>query len=261
MNRKGQKMIYVRSLLFNILFYVTLGVGCAFGSVVGVFSRKATIPMWNRFWMPLCLSYLKICGIKIEIRGRENIKQENAIYAVKHQSALETYCLSSYITKATFILKKELTYIPLFGWAQYFYGMIPVDRSAGGATLKKMLKAAKDRMKSGRPIIIFPEGTRTKPGLTTEYKPGLVFLYQNMNVPVIPVALNTGLFWQKNSFLRHPGTIIIDFLPPMEAGLDKKHFMAELQKRIEDRCAAINAESIKKYPEAAKMTAQKEGNK
>lgn len=243
-------MIYLRSLIFNILFYTTLGIGCICGSVVGLFSRKATVPMWNYFWMPLCCSYLKICGLKIEIRGRENIRQEGVIYAVKHQSAIETYCLSSYITKATFILKKELTYIPLFGWAQHFYGMIAVDRAAGGATLKKLLKEARDRIKQGRPIIIFPEGTRTKPGLTTEYKPGLVFLYQNLNVPVIPVALNTGLFWEKNSFLRHPGKIIIEFMEPLPMGLEKKEFMQELQSRIEAKCTELNAESVKNYPDA-----------
>lgn len=241
-------MIFLRSLLFNILFYSTLAVSCAIGSVVGLFSRKATIPLWNHILMPICCSYLKICGIKIEIRGKEYMKQEGVIYAAKHQSAIETYCLSSYITKATFILKKELTYIPIFGWAQHFYGMIAVNRSAGGATLKKLLKEAKDRMSKGRPIIIFPEGTRTKPGLTTEYKPGLVFLYQNMNVPVVPVALNTGLFWAKNSFLRYPGTIIIEFLEPMPLGMEKKEFMTELQKRIESKCAELNVESAKKYP-------------
>lgn len=246
-------MIYIRSLLFNILFYTTLALGCVATSIVGVFSRNATIPMWNFFFMPLCCSYMRICGLKIEIRGRENIRQEGVIYASKHQSAIETYCLSSYITKATFILKKELTYIPIFGWAQYFYGMIAVDRSAGGATLKRLLKEAKNRINNGRPIIIFPEGTRTKPGLTTEYKPGLVFLYQNLNVPVVPVALNTGLFWQKNSFLRFPGTIIIEFMEPIAPGMDKKEFMTELQKRIEAKCAELNAESAKKYPEAQKI--------
>lgn len=246
-------MIYLRSLLFNVLFYTTLALGCVIGSIVGVFSKKATIPMWNFFLMPICCSYLKICGIKIEIRGREHLKQEGVIYAAKHQSAIETYCLSSYITKATFILKKELTYIPIFGWAQHFYGMIAVDRTAGGATLKKLLKEAKDRMKKGRPIIIFPEGTRTKPGLTTQYKPGLVFLYQNLNVPVVPVALNTGLFWAKNSFLRYPGTIIIEFMEAMPLGLDKKVFMEELQQRIENKCAELNAESAKKFPHVQKI--------
>lgn len=204
----------------------------------------------------MCCSLLKICGIHIEIRGKEYIRQEGVIYASKHQSALETYCLSSYITKAVFILKKELTYVPLFGWAQHLYGMIAVNRAAGGATLKKLLHDAKDRMKQGRPIIIFPEGTRTKPGKTTEYKPGLVFLYQNLNVPVIPVAINTGLFWAKNSFLRYPGKIIIEFLPPLPTGMEKKEFMTELKKHIEDKCAELNRESAENYPHAKQLLQQ-----
>lgn len=204
--------------------------------------------------MPFILWNLKlIAGMEIEIRGKEYMKQEGVLYASKHESALETYCLSSYITKLVFVLKKELTYIPLFGWAQYFYGMIPVNRSAGGAAMKNMLKAAKNRLDDKRPIIIFPEGTRVKPGTINGYKPGLLFIAQNLNVPVIPVALNTGLFWQKNSFLRHPGKVIIEFMEPMPTDLDKKDFMAELQKRIENKCAELNAETIKNYPQAAKL--------
>lgn len=243
-------MLYIRSLIFNILFFFTLAFGCIIGTIIGLFSRKATIPFWNKIWMPLCCSFLKICGISIEIRGKEYIRQEGVIYAIKHQSSLETYCLSSYITKAVFILKKELTYVPLFGWAQHLYGMIAVNRAAGGATLKKLLHDAKDRMQQGRPIIIFPEGTRTKPGKTTDYKPGLVFLYQNLNVPVIPVAVNTGLFWAKNSFLRYPGKVVIEFLPPLPLNMDKKEFMAQLKEKIEDKCAQLNQESAAKYPHA-----------
>ncbi len=243
-------MLYIRSLIFNILFFFTLAFGCIIGTIIGLFSRKATIPFWNKIWMPLCCSFLKICGISIEIRGKEYIRQEGVIYAIKHQSSLETYCLSSYITKAVFILKKELTYVPLFGWAQHLYGMIAVNRAAGGVTLKKLLHDAKDRMQQGRPIIIFPEGTRTKPGKTTDYKPGLVFLYQNLNVPVIPVAVNTGLFWAKNSFLRYPGKVVIEFLPPLPLNMDKKEFMAQLKEKIEDKCAQLNQESAAKYPHA-----------
>ena len=119
--------------------------------------------------------------------------------------------------------------------------------------MKNMLKAAKNRVDDKRPIIIFPEGTRVKPGTINGYKPGLLFIAQNLNVPVIPVALNTGLFWQKNSFLRHPGKVIIEFMEPMPTDLDKKDFMAELQKRIENKCAELNAETIKNYPQAAKL--------
>lgn len=243
-------MLYIRSFVFNIICYSTLALGCLLTSVIGIFSRKITIPMWNYIILPFLLLALKyIAGIEIEIRGKQFIRQDGVLYAGKHESALETYFLSAYIKKLVFVLKKELTYVPLFGWAQYFYGMIPVDRSAGGAAMKNLLKQAKDRISKGRPILIFPEGTRVQPGTVKGYKPGLLFLAQNLNVPVIPVALNTGLFWQKNSFLRHKGKVIIEFMEPMPFIEDKKEFMAELQNRIEKKCQELNLETIKNYPE------------
>lgn len=251
-------MIYIRSLLANLGVFGSILSGCIITSVIGLFSPQTTVKLWNYVFMPLAMFFLRFfAGIKIEIRGQENIRQEGVIYASKHESSLETYCLSTYIKKAVFILKKELTYIPIFGWAQYFYGMIPVNRSGGGAALKMLLKEAKVRMKNGRPIIIFPEGTRCKPGTTKGYKPGLMFIAEHLKTPVIPVALNTGFFWAKNSFLRYPGKAIIEFMPPMPAIADKKEFMFELEKRIEGKCAELNAETIKNYPYVAKNAGKK----
>lgn len=146
-----------------------------------------------------------------------------------------------------FILKKELTYIPIFGWAQHFYGMIPVNRAAGGSAMKAMMKEAKDRMSKGRPIIIFPEGTRCKPGTTKGYKPGLLFIAEQLKAPVIPVALNTGLFWAKfvsavsgQGYHRIYGT---------DAGdCRQKGIYGRAGKRIEGKCAELNAETLKNYP-------------
>lgn len=242
-------MIYIRSLIFNILCYGIILIGAIPTSLIGLFYPKATIKIWNYGFQRFSRWCLKvICGLDIEIRGQEYMQQSNVIYACKHQSAMETYYLTTYLTKGVFILKRELHFIPLFGWASHFYGMIPVNRSAGSSAMKKMLVEAKKRVKDGRPILIFPEGTRTKPETTTQYKPGVAFLYQNLNLPVIPVAMNTGLFWQKNSFLRHPGKVIIEFMPPMQPGMEKKEFMTELQKRIEDKCEELNQETFKKYP-------------
>ncbi len=242
-------MIYIRSTLANIFVYGCLLFGCVVSSLMGLFSRKSTVYFWNYFMIPVTMFFLRLfAGLKIEIRGKEFMKQEGVIYASKHESALETYCMSMFIKKAVFILKKELTYIPIFGWAQHFYGMIPVNRAAGGSAMKGMMKEAKDRMSKGRPIIIFPEGTRCKPGTTKGYKPGLLFIAEQLDAPVIPVALTTGLFWAKNSFLRYPGTAVIEFMEPMKAGADKKAFMAELEKRIEAKCAELNKEALEKYP-------------
>lgn len=245
-------MLFLRSLIFNIAAYTTLLIGCIVTSVVGVVSPKTTIKIWNYGFIPFLILLLKyLAGIKIEIRGRQYLQQQDVIYAGKHESALETYILTNYLKRATFILKKELTYIPIFGWAQYFYGMIPVDRSAGSTAMKNMLRHAKERVNNKRPIIIFPEGTRRKPGAEPIYKPGVVLLYQHLNLPVVPMATNTGFFWAKSSFLRHSGTVIFEFMEPIPAGLNKQEFMVELQNRIETKCAELNAETIKNYPAVA----------
>lgn len=242
-------MIFIRSLLFNIVGYGSLAVGCVLNTIIGIFSQKAIMKIWNYGFIPFFAWSLRyIAGIKIEIRGRQYLEQENAIYAGKHESAMETYVMTSIIKRGTFVLKKELTYIPLFGWAQALYGMIPINRSAGSAAMKDMLRKAQKMKEDKRPIIIFPEGTRRQPGQEPVYKPGVALLYQHLDLPVIPFATNTGLFWKKSSFLRYPGTVVFEFMEPLPAGLDKKHFMEELQNRIETKCAELNAEAIKNYP-------------
>lgn len=247
-------MLYLRSLIFNIVGYSVLIMGCITNSIIGAFSQKATIKSWNYVFIPLLVYSMRyLAGIKIEIRGQQYIKQNGVIYAGKHESAMETYTLTNWLKRATFILKKELTYIPVFGWAQKFYGMIPVDRSAGSRAMKEMLRHAQDRVNQGRPIIIFPEGTRKQPGQPSDYKPGVALLYQHLNLPVVPIATNTGLFWRKSSFLRYPGTVIFEFMEPIPCGLSKQEFMTELEHRIETKCKELNEESIKKYPYTQKQ--------
>ena len=247
-------MIYIRSLISNIFFYSAVALMCITLCVLFFLPQKYLVRICNNFFIPLYIIILKyIGGISIEVRGKEHIRQDGVIYAIKHQSALETYVFTSIVKRGVFILKKELTYIPIFGWAQALYGMININRSSGGAAMKRMLKEAKDAIKNSRPILICPEGTRTKPGTKTMYKPGLLFIVDSLKVPVIPVALNTGLFWEKNSFLRHKGTVVIEFLEPMPNNLDKKTFMSELEGRIENKCKELNEEAIKKYPDAKKI--------
>lgn len=250
-------MLYLRSLLTNVFVYGTIALGCIISSIVGVFSRRAVNYMWDYMIMPPALFFMKIFGgIKIEYRGLENLRQKDVIYASKHESALETYCFNTVINNIVFVLKKELTYIPIFGWAQYFYGTIPVDRKAGGAAMRKMLHAAENMVKKGRPIMIFPEGTRCIPGTTKGYKAGPYLLAKQLKLPVIPVALNTGFFWAKNSFLRYSGTVVIEFMPPISAeGKSSAEFMNELEGIIEGKCAELNLETAGKYEHAKKMLA------
>ena len=244
-------MIYVRSLIFNILFYSLIAIGCAIICLTFFMPKKWFVILFSYGVLPLGKLLLRIiCGLKIEVRGLENINQDKALYAIKHQSALDTYCITSIVKNAVMVLKKELTYIPVFGWAQAIYGLISVDRGNGSTAMKKMLKDAKSRVEKNRPIIIFPEGTRTKPGTKTAYKPGIYFIANGLNVPVIPVALNTGLFWEKHSFLRHKGKVVIEFLPKMQDNLNKQEFMEKLEDVIESKCKELNAEAIKNYPAA-----------
>ncbi len=250
-------MLFIRSLVFNIVCYSIIALGCITNSILGLFSRPATIKSWNHVFLPAVrLAMRFIAGITVEIRGQQYINQESGIYAGKHESAVETYILTNYLTRATMVMKKELTYIPIFGWAQAFYGLIPINRSAGAAAMKDMLRHAKEMIIKKRPIIIFPEGTRRHPAQEPSYKPGVALLYQHLDLPVTPIACNTGFFWAKNSFLRHPGKIIFEFMPPIPTGLNKQEFMSRLQTELEQKCAELNQETIKAYPHLKKMMAQ-----
>lgn len=244
-------MIYIRSLFANIFFFGTLLIGCIFSPIIALGPHRWSIVWWDKIMMPTCFFFMKLfAGLDIEFRGREHIADEPVLYACKHESSLETYAFTQAVPTTSYVLKKELTYIPFFGWSQYFYGMIPIDRSAGSAAMKSMLKGIESKIKENRPVIVFPEGTRCRPGTTKGYKSGFLFAAENLNLKIIPVALNTGLFWTKCSFLRYPGTAVFEFLEPMSfrKGMDKKEFMAELEKRIEDKCAELNREAVEKYP-------------
>lgn len=233
--------VFLRSLIANLWFYPAQAVGFSVVILVGIFSRRACVVAWDKFLHPIIWKVmLFLCGIKIEVKGKEFV-QPGYIFASKHESAFETYAYTAIIPNSVFVLKKELTYIPLFGWGQALYGMIAVDRGAGGKAMRSMLREAKKRVAEGRKIIIFPEGTRCKHGQVKGYKSGILFLAEELNMPVVPAALNTGLHWAKSSFLRYPGTVTFEFMPPMriEEFSGKKEFMAELEKRIESKCAEL----------------------
>ena len=233
--------LILRSTIANLYFYPSLMLGFAIAISVGIFSRKKMVSLWDNHLHPIIFKpMLKLCGIEIEVRGKEYIKP-GFIFASKHESAFETYAYTGIIKNSVFVLKKELTYIPLFGWGQALYGMIPIDRGAGAKAMKGMLKEAKDRVKKGRNIIIFPEGTRCKHLQVKGYKSGIVFLAEGLDMPIVPVALNSDLCWSKASFIRRPGKVIFEFLPPMRVSdyKNKKEFMEALQDKIETTCQKI----------------------
>lgn len=236
-------MKLIRSLLFNIYYILTTLFFCLTGLLAGILPRQ--VRSFNaRLWGKSLLFGLRwLAGIKCEVRGRENLPADGRyIVASKHQSALETIAFHAILPSPAYILKKELLYIPLFGWNLLLTGCVAIDRSSGTKAMRSILQGSEKRLEENRPVIIFPEGTRTAPGATTHYNPGVGLLYEKCGVPVIPTALNSGYFWRKKAFMKEPGTIIVEFLPPMPQGLDKRAFIAELQNRIEDACKKIKPE-------------------
>ncbi|MCI5049796.1 MAG: 1-acyl-sn-glycerol-3-phosphate acyltransferase [Rickettsiales bacterium] len=178
-----------------------------------------------------------ICGLKCEVRGREHMPEGSAIFASKHQSSYDTFILWKLLRGPVFILKKELLRIPIYGWYLAMSELIAIDRKAGAKMLPLVVEQAKKRVINGRKLVIFPEGTRRKPGEPPKYRMGgLKALYAALNIPIVPVALNTGVFWPKGQFSKPSGTIIIEFLPAIEAGLES----GEMEKQVE---AAIEGAS------------------
>lgn len=167
------------------------------------------------------------------------------LVAAKHQSFWETFALLHLFDDPTFILKRELTWIPVFGWLMAKAGMIAIDRRAGKDALPTMTAALHEALAAGRQVIIFPEGTRRPPGAEPDYKLGIVFLYLEGEVPCLPVALNSGLCWARRGFLRYPGTIRVQFLDPIPPGLNRRVFFKRLRADIETATAALLAESAR----------------
>lgn len=226
-------MTALRSLLFNIFFFGWTMLAPILFAPLFLLSSKASLSS-GAPWANGVLWLLKICcGIRHEIRGAQHISDTPVIYASKHQSAWETVAFLTLLKHPAYVLKRELLRIPLWGWYLWRMKMIAIDRAAGASSLKKMVKQAKAAVADGRPIVIFPEGTRTRPGSTARYHPGTAALYGFLRLPVVPVALNSGLYWGKNSFLKRPGKIVVEFLPPIPAGLPNEEFSARLQQTIE----------------------------
>jgi len=238
-------MTTLRSLLFNFLFALWTGLIFVLSLPTLVLPRGAVWWMGG-LWVRGALLLLRaIVGLGHRVRGAEHRVAGPAIYAAKHQSAWDTLVFPLLLDKPAYVLKQELIRVPLFGSYLKQCGMIPVDRQGGGAALKRMLKAARAAVAQGRSILIYPEGTRTPPGERRPYHPGVAALYGDLGVPVVPVALNSGLFWGRRAFRKRPGTITIEFLPAIPPGLPRREFMQELQARMEGASERLVAADIR----------------
>ena len=237
-----------RSLLFNLLFYVTTTLFVVLGSPLLFAPRRwamAALAVHSRFELWL----LKlIVGTKLEVRGAEKLPKGPCLVASKHQSAWETFALMPLFRDPALLMKRELFWIPFHGWFSRKFEMIPVDRDKGPAALRRMLREARKRVADRREIIIFPEGTRRPTGAPPDYKTGVILLYEALGIPCVPVALNSGVFWPRRSLERRPGTIVVEFLDTIPPGLPKAEFLARLTEAIETASARLLAEAKAKEP-------------
>lgn len=240
-------MIWIRSILFNVAFYVNLALFLVLGSIFYVTPRKWSIEALKT-WARVSLWLLKvIAGIDMEVRGREHIPIGPALVAGKHQSTWETFAIIPLFADPAMVLKHELVFIPFFGWFIPKFKMIPVERGSGTKALKRMLAAALEALRMGRQILIFPEGTRRPPGTPPDYKPGAAALYLKLGIPCIPFALNSGVYWPRRKFLRYPGTIVIEFLPPLPPKLPRNEFSTRLIESIETATDKLVSEARRAY--------------
>ena len=249
-------MIAARSLLFNLLFYLVLVVLMIGGLPAVLFGRNGVFAL-ARLWGAISVWLLRVvCGLRLEYRGLENIPKGGVLIAVKHQSFLETFALLKYAPDFAIILKRQLTYVPLFGMYLIVSQQIAIDRGRGRQALQQIETAAKPILAAGRQVFIYPEGTRRPPAAPPKYKQGITALYLGTGAPCLPVAVNTGLFWRRRSFLRRPGVAVIEYLPVIPPGLDRAAFSEKLQSSIEAACARLNAEAVREDPSLGALLAE-----
>jgi 1-acyl-sn-glycerol-3-phosphate acyltransferase len=222
-------MILLRALAFNAYFF---GLTTILG-VVGLFVRilaRRHIFGFARFWAGLVVGGARvICDIKVVVTGLETLPPGAALLASQHQSAFDTLVWMGLVPAPSYVVKQELTRIPLFGPLLAPAGMIPIDRRAGAAAMRGLLRAARQAQKSGRQLIIFPEGTRVAPGDRVPLQPGIAALAMHMDLPVIPVATDSGLRWGKRAFMKYPGTIHIAVGRPIPAGTARSGLLASIE--------------------------------
>jgi 1-acyl-sn-glycerol-3-phosphate acyltransferase len=241
-------MVFLRSAVFHALFY-TVTIGLMLVGFPYVFRPRRDMLELPKLWGRVSLFLLEhICGLTVEFRGVEHIPPGAAIIAAKHQSFLETFAMPTQLGDFTYVLKRELLKIPLFGWYLQAAEQVAIDRSRRTNALTQIAKEARKVLTQGRQIVIFPEGTRKAVGAAPDYKAGVALVQAEALAPCIPVALNTGLFWPRSGFLRRPGRAVIEFLEPIPPGLERKAFMSLLQERIETASGRLVAEALARDP-------------
>ena len=224
-------MSLLRTLLFTLVFYPLSVVAVLMALVAALIGKRplsAVVHAWVGFHR-LCARFL--LGIRSRVEGE--VPSGAVLIAAKHQSMFETVEMVAILDRPAVVLKRELADLPGWGRAAQLYGVIPVDRAGGATALRRMMKAADEAISEGRPIVIFPEGTRVPPGEQPPLQSGFAGLYRALKLPVVPVALDSGRLWPRRRFGKRAGTVTIRFGERIPAGLPR----AEIEKRVHD---AIN---------------------
>jgi 1-acyl-sn-glycerol-3-phosphate acyltransferase len=231
-------MKLLRSIVFVIWLYGAMAV---IGVVMWPFVLADDRHVWTalRTWGRTTIWGLRwIVGARVAFEGLEHLPEGGALIAMKHQSMLDTIAPALFLPKPVFVFKAELGNTPVMG-AYLRKNQIAVDRGGHAKALKSIVRGARDAVAKGRQVVIFPEGTRQPLDAPPDYKPGIAAMYKDLNLPVTPVALNTGLIWKPKGVMRSPGAVTIRVLPPIPAGLSREDFMRELETRIESECQAL----------------------
>ena len=233
----------LRSFAFAAAFYSTTAAFLLVGSPLLLGPRRWAMAGLRAHARASLWLLRVIVGTKMEVRGLERLPDVPCLIAAKHQSAWDTFALIPLFRDPALIMKAELGLIPFYGWFSYKFRHILVRRERAAVALKQMIRDARSRNGDARDVLIFPEGTRRPPGAEPDYKAGILALYEGLQVPCVPVALNSGLFWPRRRIDRYPGTIIVEILEPIPPGLPRKAFRDLLIKRIESGCAALLEEA------------------
>jgi 1-acyl-sn-glycerol-3-phosphate acyltransferase len=239
-----RRVVLFRSFLF-LIWFVLATVIIYIGVLPALILPRRAMVHASRLWSRAVFFGLKVfAGLDYEVRGE--VPKGAVLIASKHMSMWDTMGLYLTVWDPAAVLKRELLRIPFYGWYIWKAGVIPIDRGGYAAALRKMTSEAKKALAAGRPILIFPEGTRKKPGAPPDYKPGVAGLYGLLDVPCVPVALNSGLFWTgPMGFIKKPGRIVLEFLEPIPAGLRRTEFMSILQERTEAATGRLVAEGCR----------------
>jgi 1-acyl-sn-glycerol-3-phosphate acyltransferase len=225
-------MIVLRSIVFNVAFFAITLAMTLLATAARMVAPERVLDVAMLWGRALRVAVRIVCGIRLEVHGLEKIPPGAALIASRHQSAFDTFVWLTLLPRCCYVFKKELHRVPLFGALVGAAGMIEVDRDAGGAAIRALLRGADRAIREQRQIVIFPEGTRGEPGAPLALQSGVAAIAARTGLPVIPVATDSGRFWGRRSFLKRPGTIRIVVGEPIPGGTERAALMRALQTAL-----------------------------